>query len=853
MLSLLFKRYPIHYARAINTGSFIGFVTTFLEKDDVDWFKDISNEFGVAAPLGLPLAIRITKEIDREDIPLLHFLAKYPNPSLSRQVVRACLDANSEDATTKDRNGKLPIHYAAMNQEAGVEYFISLLAETSDKSGNFAASITDDNNDTATALAIRHNTNKAIRLYLYSVQPLLKSECATLEASQELEEVIVEYINVMIEKIPSLGYSSHTMGISVIKQMGLAQHIITLKDERHIEKWVQFISDAEQCPIQSVRTIANFRDTLGRRMLEYAVPAIKDAILQRVLFLGRYKIVKGPPIHKSDTTVVLKAFDTKGIDFYREIFYEHIKGGSKGLDKAQLMDLIKKIYGEVDESFVKEVFFKFGQPVTIEVREFISFCKETFDNGQQRVVALKLMKNYMQLEKEKDFRDGTHQNCIVRIEQAYNADIDVLFRKAIDAHKDEVADIDLSLYKYALIMPFGDRNLDMIYMCEHPNEAKTRGYCKEVAEAMRTLVENGICHGDLTLKNILRLNNGRLKLIDMDASTLLSPPGNFESREARSYVGAKFSSGVLPPEMICHFDQASLWKKQKFEAYFHAEMTRSSKLWCRIKPEISEHQGFVVKTFATQCEEERDLNNKSYIATNIKCKDSLPYDTVLASESIDLWAFGVMLYTLLTGKSLFEVNHCSNDLANFRAFQDLSGWDDVKKEERLIKDVVDPNARDLLCTLLSRNPSCRGSFAATCIHPFFDVNRGSGGDMTFYFDKFEESFNDSLLDSVTSSVRSSLHESTSTIFSKLKDIESAQELILSRTEKIQKELGASSKRLINAIFDASEIETPTCFVILPQELVKENKDKIAHADRLVEKTGESTCFGYLMRINEYLV
>ena len=148
------------------------------------------------------------------------------------------------------------------------------------------------------------------------------------------------------------------------------------------------------------------------------------------------------------------------------------------------------------------VFSTFGHTNEIlPKQDFVTFCRETFDNGQRRSIAIKLMKSCVQFEKEKGFR---HQyrlqpNAFVRIEEAYSANEDDLFQRAIMAHKDEVSDIDLSKYKYAILMPFGDRNLDTIYRCEQPNEAKTRGYCKEIAEALKMMAANNICHGDLSL------------------------------------------------------------------------------------------------------------------------------------------------------------------------------------------------------------------------------------------------------------------------------------------------------------------------------------------------------------------
>ena len=93
-------------------------------------------------------------------------------------------------------------------------------------------------------------------------------------------------------------------------------------------------------------------------MLEYAVPAIKDAILQRILFLGRYEIIKGPPIHKSDTSVVLKEFNSKGDDHYRIIFGMYAdREGRTGLKISQFNELVEKFYSNVDDCFTSIFYF----------------------------------------------------------------------------------------------------------------------------------------------------------------------------------------------------------------------------------------------------------------------------------------------------------------------------------------------------------------------------------------------------------------------------------------------------------------------------------------------------------------
>mmetsp|Transcript_17355 Transcript_17355/g.42446 ORF Transcript_17355/g.42446 Transcript_17355/m.42446 type:complete len:115 (+) Transcript_17355:671-1015(+) len=76
---------------------------------------------------------------------------------------------------------------------------------------------------------------------------------------------------------------------------------------------------------------------------------------------------------------------------------------------------------------------------------------------------------------------------------------------------------------------------------------------KEVAEALLHLHLKGIVHGDLKMPNVVR-TGARLLLIDLDASAKVRNKDASEDVSTKDanvqYAGSKFSSGVLPPEMI---------------------------------------------------------------------------------------------------------------------------------------------------------------------------------------------------------------------------------------------------------------------------------------------------------------
>lgn len=87
---------------------------------------------------------------------------------------------------------------------------------------------------------------------------------------------------------------------------------------------------------------------------------------------------------------------------------------------------------------------------------------------------------------------------------------------------------------------------------------------KEIAKALAFLYSMGFIHGDLKMLNIVRIKN-LLLLIDLDASAKIDT----------DCVGSKFSSGVLPPEMIHCFDDEKPEKRSQdrkdYEAYFASQ------------------------------------------------------------------------------------------------------------------------------------------------------------------------------------------------------------------------------------------------------------------------------------------
>jgi serine/threonine protein kinase len=130
---------------------------------------------------------------------------------------------------------------------------------------------------------------------------------------------------------------------------------------------------------------------------------------------------------------------------------------------------------------------------------------------------------------------------------------------------------------------------------------------------------------------------------------------------------------------------------------------------------------YVVKTFSTELVEVKDddYESKFYKIEQPRDPSKLPYALVnKASPSLDLWSFGLFLFQLLTGTSLFKANR-DDDLDGPEAMHELATWSESKKSAKL-KSVADVTARDLLSRFLSGDPGKRPkSMVEVLEHSFY--------------------------------------------------------------------------------------------------------------------------------------
>jgi len=320
--------------------------------------------------------------------------------------------------------------------------------------------------------------------------------------------------------------------------------------------------------------------------------------------------------------------------------------------------------------------------------------------GQGEKVALKMMKHVDQYSRE----------VLVRKEANLSNDFTVGILRSLDAmnsqmYRDEINRRGFTEYPYCIIMPAAERDLNRIITNEHiaaKDWSQIKSISIEIALALQHLHTNGVIHGDIKSKNIVRIGH-RVKLIDFDASISIG----------KGYAGAKYSSAFVPPEMIYFVD------KNNSALFSQASQGRLTSVDSKIVNEWKQYSG---KYFDSN----EHIGVKTYeidpISGNIVGADKLPYGLIVAHESYDTWAFGVVLFELCSGIPLFLAN--SEDNIFYESMLDLYAFTDKYKKKRMA-EIQNMEARNLVSQMLTKDPMKRPRMAQVLDHPFLSGKKAA--------------------------------------------------------------------------------------------------------------------------------
>ena len=179
-----------------------------------------------------------------------------------------------------------------------------------------------------------------------------------------------------------------------------------------------------------------------------------------LFFLGRYDVDKGPPEHRSATSLVVRAVDHEAADDYGKLFDEFDKDGSGTLDSNELGALATKLGTNVDILKLED-----GESYTKDA--FVAKCQRLF--GKERKVVIKIFQIEEQWENEKKARDDQQLDARYVV-QTIPAPTDDEFAKALG----ETNLFGEGVGSRAIVMDAANRNLFQIYQSERPDLNKVR-------------------------------------------------------------------------------------------------------------------------------------------------------------------------------------------------------------------------------------------------------------------------------------------------------------------------------------------------------------------------------------------
>eukprot|EP01042_Synura_sphagnicola_P000896 gene896-1001_t len=270
--------------------------------------------------------------------------------------------------------------------------------------------------------------------------------------------------------------------------------------------------------------------------------------------------------------------------------------------------------------FMRRFKFREGPPEHTSATCIVRMAWDMDEDGKG--VAVKFMQNRDQYLRELRCRQLSAFSPlhVISLLTSFDSDVDVGYREEA---------LKKGFYPYCVVMPAGERNLGAVLAHEHiaaRDWPQLRTIALQVTEAVAHVHSKGLIHGDIKPLNIIR-SGGRFCLIDLDATV---------SYVAGQKVGAKCSSGYLPPEMVA----------------------------------VLEHGRAYPRSYPSDPE-------------GNPVTDGLPYALVDAAPSHDMWALGVTLFQLFAGEPLFLMNHEGN--IDETQLITLSHWKDDFKRQKLQK------------------------------------------------------------------------------------------------------------------------------------------------------------------------
>jgi len=274
----------------------------------------------------------------------------------------------------------------------------------------------------------------------------------------------------------------------------------------------------------------------------------------------------------------------------------------------------------------------------------------------------------------------------------------------------------VALYRYhdvpdqdcqCLVFDKGGKNLHQIIDSEHiagHNPTKIIGFGKTFAQAIQHVHSRGYIHADIKPRNVIRsLQGDVVKLIDLDNSQKIGQTNFLKD----------YSTAYTPPEMApMLFSSSSVSTTEDVQKTIRENQSLLKKLnLSKSEDIVTYHQVHekIQSLLVRQAETKSEQKQK-------------------ASESIDVWAFGVCMYYLITSQPLF-VFDLNDNLATVSEQCRLTTWQGLTTVElesvipkKYLSTKFRENAMSFLITCLHKDPLQRfQNMTEVLSHEFFSI------------------------------------------------------------------------------------------------------------------------------------
>ncbi|KAF0700907.1 Aste57867_8593 [Aphanomyces stellatus] len=491
-----------------------------------------------------------------------------------------------------------------------------------------------------------------------------------------------------------------------------------------------------------LRELAFAKDKHGREVIQITDECTRKYLTDRLFYCGRYDIFQGPPVHVSNTAVVVMAYD-HGI--CAQIFQEN-KNTNGDLDEVGFIKC-NDILGRVVKSKGNQkcqkktwqaefcLWDKDGSG-SISEEEYLHYCRQYF--GGKLKVAMKFMRNYDEYNREIKAREQLKSDFVLH-------QLPTVAQSVFQNHMPTLiinGNFSMANFRQVLVMPAADRSLEDVFLKERPDENKTKSLLSDVVLGIQMLHKQGLVHGDLKKLNVLRVDN-QLKLIDFDASVRVGHP-----------LGAKISSGILPPEMFHNLDNAN-------------DLIKYNTQWGQERDDVSRRK-------------KSQKGNGTFVAKAYRGDydvAKLPYSLVKAT----------------TANYSQHINQ--NVILDY--IHKAATWTDEKLSQRIEAFIVEEDAQDLVKRLLVVEPTKRLSATEVLNHSYFTRMDDTSATQFKAIEKTQKTIETKLTSlSEAQVLRSQLQEQLNVHHAAIS------------------QLGCD---VASGLVEASDVTVPTSFVVLPDK------------------------------------